>query len=159
MRILFVCMGNICRSPTAEGVFRQLLAARGIESILEVDSAGTHDYHVGEAPDTRAVEAAKRRGIDLSNLRARQIAEDDFARFDLILAMDEQNLAELKSRAGHEYLERVRLVMDYAPSAARRFVPDPYYGGPLGFEEVLDLLEQASEGLVENLLNTTKVSR
>jgi len=153
MRILFVCMGNICRSPTAEGVFRHLLAQRAVDFVLEVDSAGTHDYHVGEPPDTRAIAAAKRRGIDLSPLRARQIAREDFSRFDLVLAMDEQNLAELKRRAGPAHPERIRLLMDYAPNAARRFVPDPYYGGPLGFEEVLDLLEQASEGLLQDLLS------
>ena len=160
MRILFVCMGNICRSPTAEGVFRDLLTKRGIDFILEVDSAGTHDYHVGEAPDARAIAAARRRGIDLSALRARQISEQDFSRFDLILAMDEQNVIELRRRAGTTpYLERVKLLMEYAPSAPRNFVPDPYYGGPLGFEEVLDLLEQASEGLLQDLLSRRSMTR
>jgi protein-tyrosine phosphatase len=145
-------MGNICRSPTAEGVFRRLLSERGVDFVLEVDSAGTHDYHVGEPPDARATAAARRRGIDLSTLRARQIAEEDFSRFDLILVMDEENLAELRRRATPAQLERVRLIMEYAPEAARRVVPDPYYGGPLGFEEVLDLLEQASEGLLKELM-------
>lgn len=153
MRVLFVCMGNICRSPTAEGVFRRLLSERNIDFVLEVDSAGTHDYHVGAPPDARALEAARRRGVDLSALRARQIADEDFARFDLILAMDEQNLEALRERASPQYRSRVRLIMEFAPTAPRRFVPDPYYGGPLGFEEVLDLLEQASEGLLQELIS------
>ncbi len=153
MRVLFVCMGNICRSPTAEGVFRRLLSERNIDFVLEVDSAGTHDYHVGAPPDARALEAARRRGVDLSALRARQIADEDFARFDLILAMDEQNLEALRERASPQYRSRVRLIMEFAPTAPRRFVPDPYYGGPLGFEEVLDLLEQASEGLLQELMS------
>ena len=133
-------------------MFRRLLSERGIDFVLEVDSAGTHDYHIGEPPDARATAAAQRRGIDLSTLRARQIADEDFSRFDLILVMDEENLAELRLRATPAQLERVRLIMDYAPEAARRVVPDPYYGGPLGFEEVLDLLEQASEGLLRELM-------
>ena len=153
MRVLFVCMGNICRSPTAEGVFRRLLSERNIDFVLEVDSAGTHDYHVGAPPDARALEAARRRGVDLSALRARQIADEDFARFDLILAMDEQNLEALRERASPQYRSRVRLIMEFAPTAPRRFVPDPYYGGPLGLEEVLDLLEQASEGLLLELMS------
>jgi protein-tyrosine phosphatase len=151
MRILFVCMGNICRSPTAEGVFRHALAQHGLDFILEIDSAGTHDYHIGEPPDRRASAAAQSRGIDLTALRARQVAEHDFARFDLILAMDEQNLEELQRRASPAHRDRIKLIMDYAPAAARRIVPDPYYGGPLGFEEVLDLLEQAAEGLIQEL--------
>lgn len=154
MRILFVCMGNICRSPSAEGVFRHLLAQREIELDIELDSAGTHDYHVGAPPDSRAIAAARRRGIDLTALRARMVQPDDFERFDLILAMDEQNLRELRSRAGPVYASRLRLMMDYAPEAGRRAVPDPYYGGSQGFEEVLDLLEQASQGLLRQLLLT-----
>lgn len=149
-------MGNICRSPTAEGVFRRLVAERGIETVLEIASAGTHDYHVGEPPDARAIAAARRRGVDLSGLRARSVANDDFQRFDLILAMDEQNLAELRRRVAPEYRDRLRLMMDYAPDAARRFVPDPYYGGAQGFEEVLDLLEQAAEGLLREVLARTQ---
>lgn len=149
-------MGNICRSPTAEGVFRRLVAERGIETVLEIASAGTHDYHVGEPPDARAIAAARRRGVDLSGLRARSVANDDFQHFDLILAMDEQNLAELRRRVAPEYRDRLRLMMDYAPDAARRFVPDPYYGGAQGFEEVLDLLEQAAEGLLREVLARTQ---
>lgn len=152
MRILFVCMGNICRSPTAEGVFRQLARQRAPELSIEIDSAGTHDYHVGEPPDRRAVSAALRRSIDLSDLRARRVHEQDFERFDLILAMDEENLRELRQRATPRHHERIRLMMEYAPQAGRTAVPDPYYGGPQGFEEVLDLLEEAAEGLLQELL-------
>jgi protein-tyrosine phosphatase len=149
MRVLFVCMGNICRSPTAEGVFRQALQAHG--SSIEIDSAGTHDYHVGEPPDRRATAAAQRRGIDLSGLRARQVTDEDFARFDLILAMDRDNLDLLQRRAPAQYRERIKLVMEYAPDAYTRQVPDPYYGGAKGFEEVLDLLEKAAQGFLREL--------
>lgn len=151
--VLFVCMGNICRSPTAEGVFRRLLAERRPELEVEVDSAGTHDYHIGAPPDARATEAARRRGVDLSRLRARHVIVEDFERFDLILAMDEDNLRELRRRSPPRQHARLRLMMDYAPDAARRIVPDPYYGGPQGFEEVLDLLEQAADGLLQDLLS------
>ncbi len=155
MRILFVCMGNICRSPTAEGVFRRLLVERELDMLIQVDSAGTHDYHVGEPPDPRSVEAARRRGIDLSALRARMVDEADAERFDLIVAMDEQNLSELQRRFDRALHHRISLMMSYAPDAGRRAVPDPYYGGPRGFEEVLDLLEQAAEGLLNEVLRRT----
>jgi protein-tyrosine phosphatase len=153
MRILFVCMGNICRSPTAEGVFRRVLATRAPDIQIEIDSAGTHDYHVGSPPDRRAIEAARRRGVDLSSLRARMVSAEDFAHYDLILAMDEENVLELKRRAPPEHQERIRLMMDFAPHAPSRWVPDPYYGGAQGFEEVLDLLEEAANGLVQELLS------
>jgi protein-tyrosine phosphatase len=155
MRILFVCMGNICRSPSAEGVFRRVLNERAAQLYVQIDSAGTHDYHIGEPPDARAREAALRRGVDLSELRARQVAANDFELFDLILAMDEENLRELRARAQAKHHERIRLLMDYAPEATRRAVPDPYYGGAQGFEDVLDLLEEASEGLVQELIRRT----
>ena len=156
MRILFVCMGNICRSPSAEGVFRNLLAARAPQLSIEIDSAGTHDYHVGEPPDDRAIAAARRRGIDLSSLRARMVRASDFDSYDLILAMDEQNLRELRRRAPAHRHERIRLLMEFGPEAAVRAVPDPYYGGPQGFEQVLDLLEEAAEGLLRELLSRAK---
>lgn len=152
MRLLFVCMGNICRSPSAEGVFRRVLAERAPDVAIEIDSAGTHDYHVGNPPDRRAIEAARRRGIDITSLRARQVSRNDFARFDLILAMDEENVDELKRRAPSEYHGRIRLLMEFAANAPLRYVPDPYYGGPSGFEQVLDLLEEAAEGLLEEVL-------
>jgi len=151
MRVLFVCMGNICRSPTAEGVFRHLLATRSLAHAVEVDSAGTHDYHIGEPPDRRAIAAAQRRGIDLSALRARRVADEDFSRFNLILVMDQDNYDVLHRRAPEQFRERIRLVMEFAPNAYTNEVPDPYYGGAKGFEEVLDLLEQASHGLLREL--------
>ena len=150
MRVLFVCMGNICRSPTAEGVFRRALQAHSDDSI-EIDSAGTHDYHIGEPPDRRAISAAQRRGIDLTGLRARKVIDEDFARFDLILAMDRDNLDLVQRRAPAQYQERIKLVMGFAPDAYTREVPDPYYGGAKGFEEVLDLLEKAAQGLLREL--------
>jgi protein-tyrosine phosphatase len=152
MRILFCCMGNICRSPTAEGVFRRALLERAPQLEVHIDSAGTHDYHIGEAPDARARAAAIRRGIDISRLRARQIAPQDFERFDLILAMDEDNVRELTARAPRQYRDRIRLFMEFAPNSPRRAVPDPYYGGEQGFEDVLDMLEEAANGLIDELL-------
>lgn len=156
MRILFVCMGNICRSPTAEGVFRRVVTERGGNLEIEIDSAGTHDYHIGCAPDHRSVAAARRRGIDLSDLRARRVEDRDFEEFDLILAMDNENLETLRNRSPRERRSRIRLMMEYAPDAHAREVPDPYYGGERGFEEVLDLLEQASEGLLVELLRDSR---
>lgn len=152
MRILFVCMGNICRSPSAEGVFRRVLAERAPHLQVEIGSAGTHGYHIGRPPDERSVAAALRRGIDLSALRARTVTAEDFLYYDLILAMDEQNLRELHARAPAQRRGHIRLLMDYAPHAWSRAVPDPYYGGPQGFEDVLDLLEEAAEGLLAELL-------
>jgi low molecular weight protein-tyrosine phosphatase len=152
MRILMVCMGNICRSPTAEGVLRHVLESRAPHLKIEIDSAGTHDYHVGEPPDRRSIAAARRRGIDLSALRARIVRTEDFSYYDLILAMDEDNLRLLQEQAPRETRSRIRLLMEYAPNAVMRAVPDPYYGGPQGFEQVLDLLEEAAEGLLQDLL-------
>lgn len=154
MRILFVCMGNICRSPSAEGVFRKLASERLPGVDLEIDSAGTHGYHIGSPPDRRSIQAAARRGIDLSPLRARTVTPDDFERFDLILAMDRDNLALLEQRAPATHRGRIRLMMEFAPGAGTREVPDPYYGGANGFEEVLDLLEEAAEGLLQSIGET-----
>ena len=153
-RVLFVCMGNICRSPTAEGVFRKLLEQHAPELEVHVDSAGTHAYHVGQPPDPRACRAAERRGIDLTMQRARQVTARDFGYFELVLAMDEQNRAELVERAPPEYHARIRLLLEFAPDAGRTDVPDPYYGGSVGFEYVLDLAERASLGLIEHLRRT-----
>ena len=149
-RILFVCLGNICRSPTAEGVFRHRARQAGLTD-LQIDSAGTAGWHVGKAPDPRSVAAAQRRGYDLSALRARQVLVTDFDHFDLVLAMDRQNLAELKSLAPRGTKSSLGLFLDYAGRAAFREVPDPYYGGDAGFEQVLDLVEQASDGLIARL--------
>jgi protein-tyrosine phosphatase len=151
VRVLFVCMGNICRSPSAEGVFRRVLSERAPHLAVEVASAATHDFHSGSPPDQRAIEAARRRGVDLSSLRARHVEARDFEYFDLILAMDDHNVRDLHARAPEHLRQRVRLVMDFAPSAHARAVPDPYYGGPQGFEEVLDLLEEAAAGLLSEV--------
>ena len=151
MKILFVCMGNICRSPTAEGVFRHRLAAAGLEDAFEGDSAGTHSYHLGAPPDRRAQGAASRRGIDLSGFRARRVAEEDFQQFELVVAMDRDNLAELEALCPPEYRDRLALMMDFARDRPESEVPDPYYGGSNGFEHVLDLLEEAVDGLLEHL--------
>ncbi|MGH8131168.1 MAG: low molecular weight protein-tyrosine-phosphatase [Steroidobacteraceae bacterium] len=150
-RVLFVCLGNICRSPMAEAVFRDLVHRHAADLAIEVDSAGTHGYHTGSAPDERAVAAARRRGIDMSKLRARAIEASDFERFDLLLAMDESNYERLRALAPRQHTDRVRLFLDYAPQLNRRDVPDPYYGGATGFEEVLDLVEEAARGLLAAL--------
>ncbi|RTL15107.1 MAG: low molecular weight phosphotyrosine protein phosphatase [Burkholderiales bacterium] len=148
-RLLFFCMGNICRSPTAEAVMRAKLAAAGID--VEVDSAGTHGYHVGEPPDERSQAHAARRGYDLSPLRARQLLAADFDRFDLVLGMDEANLREAERLCPPAQRHKLQPLMRYAPEAGSRIVPDPYYGGEADFERVLDLVEAACEGLVATL--------
>jgi protein-tyrosine phosphatase len=144
-------MGNICRSPTAEGVFRKIAREEAPELALEIDSAGTHDYHIGDPPDPRSVAAARRRGVDLTPLRARQLDAADFERFDLVLAMDRRNVSDALAIAPVAGRERLRLFLEYAPAADVREVPDPYYGGPEGFEQVLDLVESASRGLLATL--------
>ncbi len=149
--VLFVCMGNICRSPTAEGMFRHILAREAPELELEIDSAGTHAYHVGDPPDQRAQAAAIRRGIDLSNIRARKVSTGDFSLFDLILAMDEHNLELLSDFCPEHRRKRLRLFLEFAPDIATDEVPDPYYGGANGFEHVLDLVEAASLGLLAHI--------
>jgi protein-tyrosine phosphatase len=151
VKILFVCLGNICRSPTAEGVFRAIAAQELADLELIIDSAGTAGYHLGEPPDRRTQEAASRRGYDISHLRARVVEPEDFERFDLILAMDRQNLSTLQRRAPVHARQRVRLFLEYAPQVGVSEVPDPYYGGPNGFEHVLDLIEAAARGLCDAL--------
>ena len=158
MRILFVCLGNICRSPTAEAVLRELAAREAPELTLEVDSAGTAEYHVGQPPDPRTRAAAARRGYDLSALRARTVESTDFERFDLILAMDRDNLKALRRRAPSHSHERLRLFLEFSPDAAPEDVPDPYYGGPNGFEEVLDLVEAATRGLLKHLRQRSRAA-
>ena len=151
VKVLFVCMGNICRSPTAQGVFEQLVEAHALSDAVVVDSAGTHAYHVGERPDKRASQAASRRGIDMSRQRARRVSEVDFEEFDLVLAMDYANYEDLGAVCppGHE--TKLRLFLDYALDIDEREVPDPYYGGAGGFERVLDLVEMAADGLLADI--------
>ena len=151
VKVIFVCMGNICRSPTAEGVFRHLLEKEGMTEHVLVDSAGTHAYHCGEPPDRRALAAARRRGIDLSEIRARKVQPDDLERFDYVLAMDRDNLACLEALADTQRQDHIRLFLDFAPHRPESEVPDPYYGGPHGFELVLDLIEEASQGLLGDI--------
>jgi protein-tyrosine phosphatase len=151
MKILFVCMGNICRSPTAEGVARYYIINNILENIVEVDSAGTHAYHVGEPPDPRSVEAALRRGIDLSGLRARKVQQADFEQFDLLLAMDRDNLRSLRRYCPTANQHKLDLFMKYSTRFAAEEVPDPYYGGQRGFDLVLDMAEDAAGGLIKTL--------
>ncbi len=141
-------MGNICRSPTAEGVFAHLAQQAGLLPELEIDSAGTYGYHSGEPPDYRAQQAAAARGVDLSGLRARQVELKDFQRYDYLLAMDRDNFSTLRRMAPPAHAHKVRLLLDFAPHLLEREVPDPYYGGQQGFERVLDLVEEAAQGLL-----------
>ncbi|MEQ8508093.1 MAG: low molecular weight protein-tyrosine-phosphatase [Rhodospirillaceae bacterium] len=147
--VLFVCTGNICRSPTAEGVFRHLVVAAGLTKEINVDSAGTEGFHIGEPPDARAVAAAKARGYDMSGQAARRVSEQDFHRFDVVVAMDKGHLRHLTAMAPGDTYERVKLFMSYAPGAKTDDVPDPYYGEEAGFDTVLDLIESGSKGLLE----------
>ena len=149
--VLFVCLGNICRSPTAHGVFAAQAAEAGLAEWVKVDSAGTGAWHVGEPPDTRAAAAARNRGYDLSDLRARQVDPRDFERFDYILAMDRSNLSHLEAMCPAGYGGHLGLFLDFHPQPPFREVPDPYYGGDRGFEEVLDLVEAAGLGLLRAL--------
>ncbi len=151
MKILFVCLGNICRSPTAEGVLRDLAARTAPGLTLEIDSAGTGDYHVGEPPDLRSQRAAQRRGLDIASLRARQVQDGDFHRFDLILAMDRDNLRHLERMRPAGAPAQLRLFMEYADRPAGLEVPDPYTGGEADFDRVLDLTEAAARGLLTEL--------
>lgn len=151
VKVLFVCMGNICRSPSGQGVFEYLVEQAGLSAHIQVDSAGTHSYHVGSAPDERAQAAAARRGIDLSDQRARRVSEADFIEFDYILAMDRSNYADLEELALPDYRDRLHLLMDFAAQLSEDEVPDPYYGGSRGFERVLDLIEEAARGLLEDI--------
>ena len=145
-----VCTGNICRSPTADGVLRHMLREAGLDTTVVVDSAGTHDYHIGDPPDPRSVATARSYGVDLSSLRARQVAPDDFASFDLILAMDEGHYDHLVRLCPPAYRERVKLYLDYAPEFGR-IVPDPYYGGADGFELVWRMCQAVSAALLADI--------
>ena len=151
VKVLFVCMGNICRSPTAEGVFKHFVTEAGLSQHILSDSAGTHGYHIGEPPDPRAQDAAARRGYDLSALRARQVSRRDFSEFDYVLAMDEANRRLLEKLCPPQHAHKLKLVMEFSGDPVLREVPDPYYGGAQGFERVLDMAEQASLGLLKRL--------
>lgn len=161
-RVLMVCMGNICRSPTAEAVLRHKLAQAGLEAVVEVDSAGTHAYHLGRPPDERSQKHARDRGYELQHLRARMVAESDFERFDLLLAMDWDNLALLEERcppnadARHKLRRLTEFVSPLSPLAGAQTVPDPYYGGPAGFDAVLDLVEAACDGVLVHVQQRLK---
>jgi protein-tyrosine phosphatase len=144
-------MGNICRSPMAEGVFKHHVMHAGLEGCIAADSAGTHDYHIGEPPDPRAQRAASRRGYDLSALRGRQVSRSDFSEFDYLLAMDEANLRVLEQLCPSQHAHKLKLFMEFSTGPALREVPDPYYGGEPGFERVLDMVEQAAQGLLGHL--------
>jgi len=151
IKVLFVCMGNICRSPTAHGVFESMVKEAGMVADIEVDSAGTHAYHIGETPDTRSAQCAKKRGFDLSYIKARRVEVSDFEYFDYVLAMDNDNLSILESMCPTQHKNKVCLFLDYAKERAESEVPDPYYGGPNGFDHVFDLVEAASKGLLEDI--------
>ena len=149
--VLFVCMGNICRSPTAQGVFERLVADHDLAELIQIDSAGTHAYHIGEGPDERASAAALKRGVDLSPQKARRVSPDDFHEFDYVIAMDSSNFGDLAANCPPEHEAKLRLFMEFAADLETSEVPDPYYGGTTGFERVLDLIEQASAGLLAEI--------
>ena len=157
VKVLFVCLGNICRSPTAQGVFEALLQREGLAGRVQVDSAGTQAYHVGKPPDARAQQAALRRGVDLSGQRARRVRPEDFLEYDYILAMDRSNYEDLRSECHPEYEERIRLFLEFSGTSGPQDVPDPYYGGAQGFEQVLDLIEAAAEGLLADIRSRHKL--
>jgi protein-tyrosine phosphatase len=152
-RLLFVCLGNICRSPMAEGVFRRVAAEESVLDRFEIDSAGLGNWHVGQAPDTRAQHAARTRGIDISGQSARQVTRADYARFDLLLAMDSANFDELMQLAPRAERHKIRQFLDFAPHVAARDVPDPFFGGSEGFDHALNLIEAAARGLLTELLS------
>ena len=155
-RILFVCLGNICRSPMAEGVFRRATEEAGLAHLFQIDSAGMGDWHQGQAPDQRAQEAARARGVDISAQSARKIELEDFDVFDLVVAMDGSNIADLQDIAPHAGRRKIRRFLDYAPHVDAQDVPDPYYGGRQGFDHALDLIEAAADGLLAELTDRAK---
>jgi protein-tyrosine phosphatase len=159
IKVLFVCMGNICRSPTAEGVFTKLVKDHDLEAYFAIDSAGTHAYHVGNEPDLRSQSAALERGIDLSSLRARKVNHGDFEKFDFLLAMDDENYSILINACPELYKTKINYFLDYAPHLQEREVPDPYYGGTYGFERVLDMIEEASIGFLNAMRESGGLKR
>ncbi|PIE43719.1 MAG: phosphotyrosine protein phosphatase [Gammaproteobacteria bacterium] len=150
-KVLFVCLGNICRSPTAQGTFRKLVQDQGLDGQIETDSAGTAPYHIGKTPDMRAQKTAASRGIDISDLRARQIKASDFEEFDYILAMDNANLEDLLDICPDQHKHKVMLFLSFIQAGEYDEVPDPYYGGQAGFDIVFDLVQQASEALLDRI--------
>ena len=154
VNVLFVCLGNICRSPSAEGAFRALVEHEGLAGRITVDSAGTGDWHIGKPPDPRAQKASRRRGFEISGLRARQASRADFSRFDYVIAMDQDNHADLAYLCPPGEEHRLAMLLDFAPEVDIRDVPDPYYGGAQGFEHMLDLIEIASRGLLTHIRKT-----
>ncbi len=159
VNVLFVCMGNICRSPTAEGVFRKLVEKHSLQHSIAADSAGTYAYHAGEGPDKRARDAAAKRGYDLSMIKARMVEETDFSDFDYVIAMDLENLKNLQKMAGKNSKATVKLFLDYAANTKAKEVPDPYYGNHKGFEKVLDLVEEASAGLLMHIMKNNLATK
>ncbi|OGI51819.1 MAG: phosphotyrosine protein phosphatase [Candidatus Muproteobacteria bacterium RIFCSPHIGHO2_02_FULL_60_13] len=157
IKVLFVCLGNICRSPTAEGVFRKLVRDMKLEDQFEIDSAGTHAYHVGEPPDERAQAACALRGIDISRLSGRKAVAGDMEIFDYILAMDRENYENLLEICPTGFESRIRLFMVFAPNRPEGEVPDPYFGGAGGFDRVLDMIEDAARGLLEDIRRTRRL--
>lgn len=155
IHVLFVCLGNICRSPSAHGVFQKMVIDRGLADRIEVDSAGTSDWHIGKKPDPRSIEHAAKRGYDLTPLRARQAIRSDFEHYDYILAMDLANLSDLKALAPADYQGFLGLLLSFAETPEQE-VPDPYHGGEAGFEHVLDLIENACERLLDQILAASK---
>jgi len=156
VKILFVCMGNICRSPTAEGYFQHIVEEAGLGDKIKTDSAGTHAYHIGSPPDKRAQAAAKNRGINLSALRGRKVENSDFTKFDYVLAMDDSNFSDLQAvaaRSTNGSADNLFMFLNFAEHFSESEVPDPYYGGDQGFEHVLDLIEDASKGLLQDIKN------
>lgn len=156
IKVLFICMGNICRSPTAHGVFRNMLVEKGLVDVIEVDSAGTHAYHVGHAPDSRSIQAALSRGVDIRDLKARQLDDYDFEEFDYLLVADSDNYHLTAENCPKEHRHKIKYLLDFSTRSSIREVPDPYYGQGNGFERVLDLIEDSCEGLlneIENKLN------
>ena len=157
-RLLFICLGNICRSPMAEGMFRHVANEEGVGPLFKIDSAGMGDWHKGEAPDARAQGAALDRGVDISGQASRKVELEDFDDFDLVLAMDASNISDLLAIAPHEARHKIRRFLEYAPHMGVEDVPDPYYGGPEGFGHALDLIEAAARGLLADVLKESEHS-